>query len=102
MNTDKKERQTYLAQDGKTYAFKEKNTNCRFVFGGTPKVWTAETAIKSPEAMERLIKSNDKKIEVVKVASKATAKPKAKASTEKTTEEVTDQATEEGTEKGAE
>jgi hypothetical protein len=72
----KVERKTYEAQDGKTYAFKAKNLNCRFVFGGKTKVWTADTAIESPEAMERLIASNDKKLEVVANA-KSEKTPKA-------------------------
>jgi len=75
-------RKYYNAKNGKTYQFKEKHLGARWRFPGNSKAFTSENAIENAEAMERLIKSNDKKIE--EVAGENTASIKANDSTKST------------------
>lgn len=82
-------RQTYEAKNGKTYCFKKKHLGARFRFPGNSKAYTTVNCITDAGAMERLIKSNDKKLEIVSVKSSsegtggktAPKKPKSKVQT---------------------
>lgn len=79
MAAEKKDtRLTYKAKNGKVYRFKEKHLKTRFRFPGNSKAYTAD-AITDPYCMERLIKTNSPKLEVVPTKTEVK-----KAETEKT------------------